>query len=245
MKQLDDIIKIAVCLGVLVIIGGWSLAVDSVAAVPAYPALSNQAVADSVNMVASVNDVKVSVEEMWIGDPGITADVTPIRVNIHNNSNAPISLRYGQFWIVSADGHVFSAIPPFQVNGKVNKYELGIDYGIIEPEFYYSDFYVAPYYAPLYSHIGVYYNYVYYNWPYYGHYIYWDSAGMNLPTETMKAHALPEGIIKAGGSVKGYIYFEDINQNKVKSAVFHFNLDNPQEGYVWGEISIPLKESKL
>lgn len=119
MKQLNNITKTAIALSVLLIIGGLTFsAANMQAAVPAHSLSKSQAVTDTVHTVASVNGVKVNIRETWIGDPGITEEVTPIEVSIQNNSDKPISLHYDQFWIVTRDGYVYTAIPPLKLTVK-------------------------------------------------------------------------------------------------------------------------------
>ena len=65
---------------------------------------------------------------------------------------------------------------------------------------------MAPYYSAVYSTMGVYDPYYYDAYETY-------YADIDLPTPEMLQHALPEGVVDPGGSVTGFIYFEDVSDD--------------------------------
>lgn len=189
--------------------------------------------------IARVNGVQMTVQvDTWPGDPGVTADVTPVQVSIENNSGAPLRVAYSEFALISPSGVRYSAIPPYNIEGTVDRVELAGAYTpISEPLFAYSDFYVAPLYDPIYG-IGAYNDPYYYDLGYYdAYYDYWDNTA--LPTAAMLERALPEGVVMSGGSVTGFLYFEKVDPDVVDRVRFRADLKNPGSAKTFGEIRIP------
>lgn len=74
--------------------------------------------------------------------------------------------------------------------------------------------------------------------PYYygGYYTYWNT--ISLPTPGMLKRAIPEGVIKDGGRLSGFLYFEEVSP-KLKMVNFRTDLVDAQDGSIFGTISIP------
>jgi hypothetical protein len=77
---------------------------------------------------------------------------------------------------------------------------------------YYGGFYGYPHYHGYYGYYGYYSPWPYfYAWPpYYGPYVYyWGPRYYPVgPTEDVMQRGLPEGVLHAGGSVSGFVYFQ-------------------------------------
>lgn len=191
----------------------------------------------------SFDNVKMTIDaDAWTGDEAVLQEVTPVQVTITNNSDSPLAVRYQNFALVSSEGEQFAALPPFQVEGSVNEAEMISPYGPIDPAFSYDGFALSPYYGGLYDGIGVYDTYGFgpYDMYYYDEYgTYWQD--IQLPTEPMLERALPEGVVKPGGQVKGFIYFENVDAEDVNRVWFQADLQAPKdEGAAkFGQISIP------
>lgn len=167
----------------------------------------------------------------WPGEPDITTEVTPIRVSIENSSNHPIRVRYSDFALVDPNGARYAAIPPLQIDEDV---ETPVT--IENPYFLYDNFRVAPYYSRWYPYLTPY-DAFYYDPFYYDRYsTVWIET--QLPTPEMLAWALPEGVVLPGGSVTGYLYFEDVDDDWPQ-VTFTGDLVDADSGETIGDVSIP------
>jgi len=150
--------------------------------------------------------------EAWPGIRDVRNDVTPVHLTIYNNSKKPIRLRYDQLWLVDQDGVRYAALPPFRIRGSV----VANAYGEMQPSFSYVGFDVAPAYEGVYPDLTVT-NFDFdepsedeYDTLYYP---YWGTVEADLPTPLMLRMALPEGVIKPGGRLDGYVYFQHVPEN--------------------------------
>jgi len=160
---------------------------------------------DNAAFAASDGVQIIAQTSAWPGNAPITAKVTPVHVKITNDGALPIRVQYQDFALVASDDKRFVAIPPLQTEGVVRQHVIGP----IAPRFTHSGFMVAPYYAYAYPGIAAYagpfpYDDVYYD----THYDYW--ADVQLPTAEMVAWALPDGVLDHGGTLDGYLYFQNI-----------------------------------
>lgn len=188
---------------------------------------------DGINIITKVN--------YWKNNPQVKQYVTPVYVTINNNSGKDLKISYEQFALISPDGKRFAALPPFGVTGEVSSPALIQQYNpILVPGFTYRGFLIAPYYSSIYPQIPVCENEFYFDPLYYNNYYnYWDQMQYDLPTPRMIDDALPEGVLKKGGEISGFIYFEkieDVNSNKVE---FKADLINSKTGNNFAVISIP------
>lgn len=147
--------------------------------------------------------------EAWPGLEDVRDQVTPVHLSVYNNSKKPIRLRYDQLWLLDQDGVRYAALPPFRITGSV----AADVYGVMRPGFTYVGFEVAPAYSNLYPDLTVT-DYDFdeptedeYDSAYYP---YWATVEARLPTPTMLKMALPEGVIKPGGRLDGYVYFQHV-----------------------------------
>jgi hypothetical protein len=174
----------------------------------------------------------------WPGTVEISEEVTPVRVRIENRSGNPILVRYSDIKLVSANGPVYAAIPPFAIDSTVAEPRLAPGYApVTAPGFAGAGFGVAPIYSPLYP-----------GWPamrgtfaydplYYQAYgDYWRQ--IELPTPAMLQRALPEGRIEAGGSVEGFLYFEKVSP-EAKHVELRMDIHNAERGRGMGTLEIP------
>lgn len=181
-----------------------------------------------------MQNVSIVVQsESWEGDPEIEAHVTPLRVEIENDSNMPLRIRYSDFALVNeADGARFAALPPYEVEGSVSE-----PVAVRAIGFNHSRFHVAPGYQWLYPDLRPYGSAFHYD-PYYNdhYYTYW--ADMPLPTEEMLRRVIPEGVIDPGGSLSGFLYFERVPVD-LERVDFRYELTSAANGQRFGMITIP------
>lgn len=188
---------------------------------------------DGINIITKVN--------YWKGNPEIKQYVTPVYVTINNNSNKQLKISYEQFSLISSKGERFAALPPFGVTGEVSRPALLQQYSpILVPGFTYRGFLIAPFYSSIYPEIPVFDEEFYFDPLYYSNYYnYWDQVQYDLPTPKMIDNALPEGVLKKGGEISGFIYFEKINNVKSNNIDFKADLINSKTGNNFAVISIP------
>ena len=188
---------------------------------------------DGINIITKVN--------YWNGDSQVKQYVTPVYVTINNNSGKDLKISYEQFALVSPSGKRFAALPPFGVTGAVSRPILLEQYSpILVPGFTYRGFLIAPFYSTIYPEIPVcraefYFDPLYYN----NYYNYWDQVQYDLPTPRMINDALPEGVLKKGGDISGFLYFEKIDDVKSNKVDFKADLINSKTGNNFAVISIP------
>jgi hypothetical protein len=190
--------------------------------------------------VSSIDSVDVNVfTKAWNGRQEILNVVTPLRIEIKNNSDQPVRVRYSDFKLVGPKGKTYAALPPYGITGSVEEPHLVQVYpAIVSPDFDWDDFDVAPYYAPIYPDIPVWDGPFYYDPFYYDqYYTYWQQ--IELPTHEMLNEALPDGVIKPGGRVSGFLYFQEVD-DKLPRVRFEYDLVNASNGNIFGTITIPL-----
>lgn len=188
---------------------------------------------DGVNIITKV--------DYWTGNPQIKSYVTPVHITISNKSGKSIKIDYEQFALLAPDGQRFSALPPFDIKGKISKPVLINHYHtIFEPAFTYNRFLIAPFYSTIYPEIPVmdgnfYFDPLYYN----NYYNYWSQIKQELPISKMIDNALPEGVLKNGGEISGFLYFEKLNNIKSNEVDFRADLVNSKTGNRFATIRIP------
>lgn len=175
--------------------------------------------------------------DAWSGLESVVDHITPVRVKLTNESDRPIRLRYSDFALIAPEGRRYAALPPFGVTGTVQEPRLVRAYSpVTRPYFLHHRFDVAPYYGALYPHlapdVGVYHYDPFYHGAYYH---YW--VEIPLPTRGMLEWALPEGVIRPGGHVEGFFYFERVDPEE-PYVVFRADLVT-DDGQRFGEVRIP------
>lgn len=206
---------------------------------PAESAEDREGLTEDRAVVDSVGGVQMRVTiDTWPGSPGVTQDVTPLRVTIENMSNSALSVQYKNFALISPTGEYYAALPPFHIKGSVHKSELEGESVRLDPAIEHEGFEVAPYYEPVYSNIGVYDGSFP---PDSGYYETYEGQldSQKLPTETMLNRALPEGVLHSGGRVQGFLYFEKVDPDEVNRVIYRADLTTPENGGRFGEIRIP------
>lgn len=199
---------------------------------------------DVESAVSTVGGVHVTLHtQAWRGQQGIVDVVTPLRIVVENSSNQPVRLRYSDFKLIGPKGKVFAALPPYGITGAVEEPHLVQTYPVIlEPEFESDDFEVAPYYSAIYPDMPVWSGPFYYDPFYYDeYYTYWQT--IQLPTQRMLNQALPDGVIKPGGRVSGFLYFQEVNED-LPTVRFEYELVNASNGNIFGTVTIPFVVKK-
>lgn len=180
--------------------------------------------------MGSVNGITiVARSDAWAGFPPDLEEVTPVLVTITNDGKAPVRLRYNEFSLVAPTGQRYAAIPPFNVRGT--------EVEPIEEVAEYSGFRVAPYHARYYPWLEPYAGEFPFDEFYYSTY-YPRFVRIELPTGDMIQKALPEGVLEPGGSISGFLYFENVGSD-VKRVDFTADLVNAATGRHFGAVRIP------
>jgi hypothetical protein len=191
------------------------------------PALSLRDTAKvGVNMVKGVY-VAVSGDH-WKGDERVREHVTLLKVMISNNHGALIKIAYGLFSLRDTSGILYSALPPYALEGSIQEYRS---------QYTCSGFYVAPHYSPFYPHMREYLDPFYYDPLYYGHYYNcWRET--DLPTPEMLNKALPDGVLENNANASGFLYFQKIGEADRYN--FIMELVDAETGKKFGTVCIPL-----
>ena len=187
--------------------------------------------------VLSTAGVRVDARaDLWPGQARVRRRVTPMLVTVENLGTQPLRIQYREFALVGSDDARFAAIPPFPIT---NTGQAPLSILTARPSragFVASNFEVARFYAPLFPTYAVAdpfgYEPLYYNY-----YKYWYRT--NLPTPDMLALAMPEGVLKPGGRIRGYLYFEKVSDN-LPAVSFQMDLVHPR-GTDLGIITIPFR----
>jgi hypothetical protein len=192
--------------------------------------------ATTVETVAGVS-VQVTPKD-WPGDLPISEKVTPLKVNVSNNGNSRILIRYSEIRLVVPGGRTYAALPPQRIDAMVSVPTMSPGYRpIARPGFRGTGFGVAPLYSPMYPGYPVAADPFPYDPTYYGHYgRAWETV--ELPTDAMLERALPEGSLEPGGSLEGYLYFEKVEPD-VSRVRFRMDLLNAGQGKELGTVEIP------
>lgn len=163
---------------------------------------------------ASEESAGVSV----VADPRPSEDgYTPIDLIIRNDSPYPLRLKYESFELQTRDGYVFSAIPIERVG-----------------YYRYTPYYWGPFYYDYWGYWGPYwYGGWYHPWHYSGWY--WTYVG---PSTDILRRAISEGVLKPGESMRGYVFFPEIDEDETPVA-FRMRFIDADSGEVFGSLLIP------
>lgn len=203
------------------------------------PVRTAQTVAENV-VAKTVDGVRITAEaDAWTGREDVKTKVTLMKMTIENTSDHPLRIAYENFALVTDEGRRFSAIPPIKIEGDISAPALAGGYApIASPGFTYNGFYPARHYGTLYPSVTTYGGPFYYNSYYYtNHYSYWRNIG--LPTTHMVEVAFPEGVLKPGGSMSGFLYFEKVAKN-IPHVSLVVDLVNTETGRMFAEWRIPM-----
>jgi hypothetical protein len=166
--------------------------------------------------------------DIWTGRPAaLGQEFTPILVSITNRSHRPLMVRYKDFNLMTPAGAAYAAMPPFRINGSIN---------VIRPYYHPRGFLVAPYLAPYYDGWRAYDGFPRFDDSYFNTY-YPYFRRVRLPTPDMLRAALPEGVLRQGGTVTGFLYFERV-PDRIQSVALRERLETPH-GRSFGDVRIP------
>ncbi len=181
--------------------------------------------------VATAAGVVVSAHaQAWHFDPpDLEKKVTPILIEVANNRDRGIVIRYKDIVLADAAGDRFDVMPPYNISGK-----LSVPVTIQNP-YYYNGYLYNYRYAPMYTRYngGYFYDPNDYFRPYLT--VYTD---VPLPTTEMVTRSLPEGVVNPGGTAGGFVYFRTFGRSdRVLTLVVNI-IDEPSNTVV-GTVRIP------
>ncbi len=187
--------------------------------------------------VAADSGVQVAASTgAWEARPfDLETELTPVLVEILNQSSRPLRIGYEAFWFSSQRGRIVRRLTALQHSGADRP--AGLRAGNLTTLI--RGFGGAPYLRGYYPMLGIYSGPFAFSDGYYGTYLpVWSGyRRIELPTEDMLERALPEGVVEPGGRVGGFLYFQ-----RIKGAgPFTFNADlvDARSGERFGGIVIP------
>ncbi len=186
---------------------------------------------------AYATDAGVRLEartKAWSGMPAnLPLIFTPILVHVANNGTQPLMIRYSDFTLHRTDsGETWAAIPPFQIDKTVT---------VEQPYYRNEGFEVAPYLRAYYPGWAWYQGFPDFDLDYFNRY-YPEFGTLRLPTPDMLAAALPEGVLRPGGTMTGYLYFQHMPDTHAP-VLLQERLEAPG-GQTFGRITLPFEEAK-
>jgi hypothetical protein len=107
----------------------------------------------------------------------------------------------------------------------------------------YNRFFVAPHMRFYYPYLTPFGDRFLYDPIYYDqHYRYWQTR--RAVSREVRALAIPEGVIDAGGRVSGYVFFEHVPAHEGQ-ATLHADLLDARDGRPVAAVSVPLSVAKV
>jgi hypothetical protein len=198
-----------------------------------------QSKSPSVAIAESLN-VSIQIEsQAWSGGASVCEKITPVKITIQNKSGYLLRIRYNEFLLKSENSKIYSAYPPFEINGTMDDPEITLPYPFpIRSNVISNKFAVASYCSRMYPSMPEYRDIRGLDSLYYcKHYAAW--ARILLPTEKMLQEVLPDGVLNDGGNVSGFLYFEKLANHKQRVS-FYFELVDAVSGRQFGVLQIPL-----
>jgi hypothetical protein len=175
----------------------------------------------------------VARAQAWQWDPSdLNTKVTPILVELQNDSDHPVLVRYNRISLTDADQHRFNVMPPYDIDATLTE-----PYTVQNPYYGFDRFTVAPYLSRWYPRFSRYNGAFAYDATYYSPYMtrYRD---IRLPTTDMVQRALPEGVLAPGGRAMGFVYFEALHRD-AKTLTLAIDIVDASTGAVLGTARIP------
>jgi len=173
--------------------------------------------------------------DAWRGIPGVLPGVVPVLLSIENSSGRSLVVRYGSFALVTCDGTRVAALPPVEVPAGTGGTGSSVP---LEPEFGYDDYAVAPPVGPLYPGMGVWIGPFVFDSGYYStNFGAWPAE---LPTQDVVSRGIPEGVIRPGGRISGFLYFNGLPAD-ADTVAFRFELLDAETGERFGMLEVPLE----
>ena len=171
--------------------------------------------------------------QAWQGNPpDLSTKVTPLLIDLQNNSNREVLVRYNQITLYGADAHRFNVMPPYDINTTLTQ-----AYTIDNPFYGFRGYAVAPYLARWYPRMLRYEGAFAYDPAYYSPYV-TRYAQIKLPTVDMVQRALPEGVLSPNGHAEGFVYFEALHPD-ARTLTLGVNLVDAESGSLIGTAEIP------
>jgi hypothetical protein len=186
--------------------------------------------------------------DAWRGTPStLERLVTPVQVRIENQSGRPLRIQYETFTLLGSSRFQYSALSPFELAEEGGTAYGGSGYGGSSANLqlsvgtgfgWYSAWGHTPFYAWGHRGRGIY-NPWYDPWydPFYRPYSYW-SPPEPLPTRDMLRQALPEGTLEDGGTLTGFLYFQDVSEREGR-VTLQARLVDARTGEQFGTLAIP------
>jgi hypothetical protein len=175
----------------------------------------------------------VARADAWEWNPrDLWTEVTPILLELQNDGDQPMLIRYNRIVLTDSLGHRFNVMPPYDIGGTITESET------VQAPFYgFSGFTVAPYLSRWYPRISRYDGAFDYDASYYSPYM-TAYRTVHLPTTDMVQRALPEGVLAPGGRASGFIYFEALHRD-ARVVTLAIDVVNPATRAAVGVVRIP------
>jgi hypothetical protein len=175
----------------------------------------------------------IARSKAWHWNPtDLDAKVTPLLVEMHNNGDRSVRVRYTQISLTDDAGNHFSVMPPYDIEGTVSE-----AFTVRNPYYGFNRFSVAPYLSRWYPRFSRWNGAFAYDPAYYRPYV-TRYAEVSLPTAEMVQRALPEGVMSSGGSAEGFVYFEAFHRG-TKTLTLNVDIVDAMSGSVIGTAKIP------
>ena len=183
---------------------------------------------------ATVAGVRVEARvNAWKWGPAtLEQSVTPVLVQIDNNSTRPLLIRYTSLQLIGNAQRRLSAMPPYDINGTLQQ-----SYTVRNPFYGIAGFDVAPYLWRYYPFLTRFDGAFPYDSYYYDPYI-TRFRQVQLPTPEMIQRALPEGVLRPGGRLTGFVYFEPVS-NDAERVRFKETFLDSRTHTAFGSVAIP------
>lgn len=170
-------------------------------------------------------DVQVDSSAWKWGD--VEDVLAPVRVTIHDGTARPLRLTYQEFTLGGPSGFRLAALPPYQVAAQSPT--------PVDPLWEGDGFLYAPWAVRFYRGGAPWGGPFPYDPDYYD--ALWGSWPAQLPNQDVLRRALPEGVLQPGGTVSGFLYFQD--QPKGTALTFLGTLVDANSGRILGTVAIP------
>jgi hypothetical protein len=173
--------------------------------------------------LSNAGGVRCTAEvDAWAGRPGVLPDfVTPVKVHVLNNSGKPIRLLYEGFVLVGTSGRKYRPIPVVPIDPDPKSAPVNPTYTswnfFVAPRIHAAYRTMQPWPRPLLRNQN-FYERQYHRW------------GQRRPPMEMIQMALPEGVLREGGVISGFLFFEnpiDLEDRVVFQAEFDES-DSPE-----------------
>jgi hypothetical protein len=169
----------------------------------------------------------------WAWEPrDLETKATPILIELANDGDGPMLVRYNHVTLTDAAGHKFAAMPPYDIDATMSE-----AFTVRNPYYGFSRFAVAPYLRRWYPGFLGYDGTFGYDASYYSPYM-TRYREVKLPTADMVQRALPEGVLSPGGRAQGFVYFEALDRD-AGTVTLSVDIVNATTGSTVATASIP------